>query len=140
VRFFFDNCISSNLTEAMRLLNRSHHEIQHLTDRFPADVLDEVWLPALAPESDLIVISADPSITSAKKERAIWERTGLTSFFFAGNFADRRFWVQTLEMVRWWPEIVLTAKDAKKGTGYLLPFKGTGSPRLFYQPYRRPLP
>jgi hypothetical protein len=68
VRFFFDNCISSNLTDAMRLLNEPHHQIEHLTDRFDPDALDPDWLHAISVERELIVVSADPAITSSKKE------------------------------------------------------------------------
>ena len=121
----------------MRLLNEPHHEIQHLTDRFSPDVLDEEWLPQIAPETDLIVISADPTITTSRKEREIWQRTGLTSFFFGGGFSTKGIWVQVHEVVRWWPTILREAGDATPGTGYLLPFKGN-DPRRFYTPYRSP--
>jgi len=140
VRFFFDNCMSSNLTEAMRLLNRPHHEIEHLTDRFSPDVQDTDWLPAVAPDKDLILVSADPAITSGRKEREVWLRTGLTAFFFGGGFADKGFWPQTLEVVRWWPEIVTAARETtakgERGTGYLLPLGGRGKPRPLYAPFR----
>lgn len=135
MRFFFDNCISSNLTAAMRLLNESHHSIQHLREKFSEDVADEVWLSALAAETDLIVISADPTITTARKEKEVWRRTGLTSFFFGGGFTEKGIWIQVLEVVRWWPDIVKEARDATRGTGYLLPFKGR-EVRRFYTPFK----
>ena len=92
MRFLFDNCISSNLTDAMRLLNEPHHQIEHLTDRFDPDALDPDWLHAISVERELIVVSADPAITSSKKEREAWRSSGLTSFFFGGGFADRHRW------------------------------------------------
>lgn len=134
MRFFFDNCISSNLTAAMRLLNEPHHAIEHLTERFPPDTLDEIWLPALAHERSLIIVSADPAITSSRKEKEIWRRTGLTSFFMGGGFADKNHWVQTLELVRWWPAVLREAKSATRGTGFLLPLKGSDKPKVFYAP------
>jgi hypothetical protein len=135
VRFFFDNCISSNLTAAMGLLTASHHEIEHLTKRFSADALDEEWLPKLAHEHDLVIVSADPTITTAKKEREIWRQSGLTSFFFGGDFSRLPIWTQVCEVVNWWPEIVREAKDAPRGTGYLLPLKGSKKrPKRIYEP------
>jgi hypothetical protein len=131
VRFFFDNCLSINLTKAMRLLNEPHHEIQHLTDRFDAGALDPDWLLAIAAEKDLILVSGDPAITSSKKEKEAWRSSGLTSFFFGGGFSEKNRWVQTLEVVRYWPEIVQAAREAKTGTGFLLPLKGT-KPKLLY--------
>lgn len=133
MRFFFDNCISVNLTEAMRLLNAHHHEIEHLTKRFPPDALDEEWLPLLAPEVDLIIVSADPTITTAKKEREIWRQTGLTSFFFGGGFSDKAKWTQVCEVVNWWTEIVRLAHQAPRGTGYLLPLNSK-KPKKIYDP------
>lgn len=135
MRFFFDNCISVNLAEAMKLLNRPHHDIQHLQDRFPPGVDDVEWLTTIAADLDLVVISADPAITSAKKEKEVWRRTGLTSFFFGAGFAEKDRWIQTLEVVRWWPVILRAAHEADRGTGFLLPFKGREI-KPFYLPFR----
>jgi hypothetical protein len=134
VKFFFDNCISSNLTEAMRLLTRPHHEIEHLTARFAADAKDVDWLPKLAPETGLIIVSGDPTITTARKEREIWRATGRTSFFFGGGFSDQGRWAQVCEMVNWWQEIVREAKEAVPGTGFLLPLRGKKA-KVIYEPF-----
>jgi hypothetical protein len=135
VKFFFDNCISSNLTEAMRLLNEPKHEIEHLTKRFDAGALDEDWLPKIAADPTLILVSADPAITTAQKQREIWRRTGLTSFFFGGGFSELNPWKQVCEVVNWWTEIVREAKEATRGTGYLLPLRGSNKgPKRIYDP------
>jgi glutamyl-tRNA reductase len=84
VKFFFDNCISSNLAEAMAYLNRQHHEIEHLTKKFDADALDVDWIPVVAKDTNVILVSADPAITTAKKEKEIWRQSGLTP---AGNMS-----------------------------------------------------
>lgn len=136
MRFFFDNCLSPKLTEAMRLLNRGHHEIEHLSQRFSPDALDVDWLPQVAKDTELIVISSDPAIVSNKKEREIWLATGLTAFFFGGGFAEKGFWQQTHEVVRWWPDVMRTAQvdreRAIRGRGYLLPLGGKGDPKVLY--------
>lgn len=135
MRFFFDNCISVNLTSAMGLLNDPHHEIEHLTKRFAPDALDEDWIPKVAADADIILISGDPAITTSKKEREIWRQSGLTSFFFGGDFAQLPIWTQVCEVVNWWPEIVRVAKQAERGTGYLLPLKGSKKgPKIIYSP------
>ena len=117
----------------MRLLNEPHNQVEHLIDRFAPDTQDTTWLPAIAADPQIIVISADPAITRSKKEREIWRSTGLTSFFFSGGFAEKNRWIQTLEVVRWWPEILRTATQAPRGTGYLLPLKGS-EPKPLYEP------
>ena len=135
MKFFFDNCVSSNLTAAMRQLNDPVHEIVHLVDRFPPDALDVDWLPKLAPEADLVLISADPGIVSDRKEREIWRATGLTSFFLSRGYSEQPIWTQVIEVVTWWPEIVRTAKGATRGSGYLLPLRGyKKGPKSIYTP------
>lgn len=136
MRFFFDNCISVNLAEAMRLLNEPYHQIEHLTSRFSPAALDVDWIPVVAADADLILVSADPAITSSKKEKEIWRQSGLTSFFFGGDFSQLQIWVQVAEVVNWWTQIVRTAKDAPRGTGYLLPLKGSKKqPKVIYRPF-----
>jgi hypothetical protein len=137
VRFFFDQCVSVNLAAAMRLLNEPHHEIEHLTGRFSPDALDVDWIPVVAADPDMILVSGDPAITTSKKEREIWRSSGLTSFFFGGDFARLSRWPQVAEVVSWWPEILRQAKDAPRGTGYLLPLRGSKKgPKLIYQPVK----
>ncbi len=133
MKFFFDNCISTNLTEAMKLLVRPHHHVEHLTDTFDEDTDDEVWIPEVAARGDLILISGDPAITSSEKEKAVWRSSRLTAFFLGGRYARKGKWGQVVEMVHWWTEIVRTAQTAPRGAGYLLPPKGT-SPKLIYDP------
>lgn len=118
----------------MKLLNKPYHQIEHLVDRFDPDALDPYWLSEISVEPDLILVSADPAITSSKKEKEAWRSSGLTSFFLGGGFADRHRWTQVLEVVRYWPEILRLAHDARPGTGYLLPLGGT-KPKLLYDPY-----
>jgi hypothetical protein len=135
VKFFFDNCISRNLTEAMALLAKPVHSIEHLTERFRADALDVDWIPQLAADPDIILVSADPTITTARKEKEVWRQCGLTSFFFGANFSELGIWQQAAEMVTWWPEIVREAKNAGRGTGYLLPLRGSKKgPKRIYEP------
>jgi hypothetical protein len=135
VKFFFDNCISSNLAEAMAYLNRQHHEIEHLTKKFDADALDVDWIPVVAKDTNVILVSADPAITTAKKEKEIWRQSGLTGFFFGSGFTELGRWSQIAAVVNWWPEIVRQAKVAPKGSGYLLQVNGHRKPpKLIYSP------
>jgi hypothetical protein len=119
----------------MRLLNEHQHRIEHLTNRFSPDVLDVVWIPQIASDPEIVLVSADPAITTAKKERQIWRQSGLTSFFLAGGFSQLAKWKQVCEVVNWWPEIVRQAHSAARGSGYLLPLRGARKgPKLIYDP------
>jgi hypothetical protein len=133
VKFFFDNCISSNLTAAMRLLVHPHHHIEHLTATFNEDADDEDWIPQVAARRDLILVSGDPAIASSEKEKAVWRSSRLTAFFTGGRFAQTGKWGQVVEMVHWWPAIVRTAQTAPRGAGFLLPLKGK-DPKQIYRP------
>ncbi|MEO7083817.1 MAG: hypothetical protein ABI442_20210 [Gemmatimonadaceae bacterium] len=136
MKCFFDNCISSNLTEAMRLLVAPIHEIEHLAKDFSADALDAEWLQMLAERKDAILVSADPTIATAKKEREVWRSVGVTPVFFGGNFSQLPIWTQVCEVVNWWPEIVRTAKDAPRGAGFFLsPKAGKKTPKPICAPY-----
>jgi hypothetical protein len=48
-----------------------------LTDRFPANTEDRVWMDALGDEGGWVVISADRRIHRNKIEREAWRRSGL---------------------------------------------------------------
>jgi PIN like domain len=134
VRFFFDNCISTKLTQAMVLLNKPHHQIVHLAERFDPETDDEVWIPHVAAEQDLILVSADPAITSSEKEKAVWRSSKLTAFFFGAGFPEEERWAQVVEVTRWWMDIVRTAKDAPRGAGYRLPLRSKKGPVKIYDP------
>lgn len=119
----------------MRLLNEPKHTIEHLTVRFRPEAKDVEWLPEIATDPELILISGDPAITTSKKEREIWRQCGMTSYFFAAGFTELQTWKQVIEVVTWWPVIVLHAKDAPRGSGYLLPVKGHNKgPKSIYDP------
>ncbi len=135
MRFFFDNCISSNLTTALRLIDDGRHEIEHLTDRFDEGTKDEVWIPKIAADRGLIIVSADPAITTAKKQKEVWRSVRLTSFFFGAGFTERHRVVQAAELLRLWPDICRLAQESSAGTGYLMPFKSK-APQKFFEPLK----
>jgi len=108
------------------------HEVVHLTDRFDAATPDMLWIPAIKTEG-FIIVSGDPRITRNPANREAWHESGLTAFFLADAFSERRFWVQAEEIVRWFPKILETAKSCRAGSGFLLPFKGS-EPKLIYEP------
>lgn len=134
MRFFVDNSISPVLTEAIRVLARiQQYDIVHLRERFAEDADDVEWIPELGREGDWIIVSGDPAISRSKAERAAWHESGLTAFFFAEGFVNKRFWKQAEIMVRWWPLIVLKARDATPGSGHLMPLAGSEF-RQIYEP------
>lgn len=130
MRFFFDNCVCPHLVEVLRLLDK-RHELVHLREKFTADTTDPIWIRALGAEGDWIIISGDPRISRGQAERAAWIESHLTAFFCGDAWAGRKLMVQASEMLRWWDDIIETAKEAAQGSGYLLEFK-TKKPRQIY--------
>jgi hypothetical protein len=107
-------------------------EIVHLSDRFDRSVRDVDWISTIGKEG-WIVVSGDSRISRNPIERAAWHEAGFTVFFLDDGWANRNFWTQASELVRWWPIITETAKSCKAGSGFRLPFKGTQS-QLIYEP------
>ena len=125
MRFFVDNCISPNLVEGIRVLAKlQRYEITYLREKFPEDTGDVEWLDVLSEEGDWVIVSGDPRISRAKAERAAWHESGLTAFFFAARFSRKKYWKQAEVLVRWWPRIVLEARSAVPGSGYVMPLEG----------------
>lgn len=100
---------------------------------FDRDASDVHWISALAEEPDWVIVSGDPRISRSRAEQAAWHESGLTAFFFSGGFARKRFWTQAEIMVRWWPRIVLQARECVPGTGFVMPLKGKDF-RIVYEP------
>jgi hypothetical protein len=93
----------------------------HLNDRFDkSSVPDEEWITVLGKEGDWIIISADPRISRAKAERAAWKESGLTAFFFADGWSNRTIYEQAADLIRRWPDMVQTARESPRGSGFLI--------------------
>jgi hypothetical protein len=129
-----DNCISPRFGKALRILAEVQaYQIVHLSEKFDRSISDIEWLSNLSSESDWVIVSGDPRITRSRSERAAWQETGFTAFFFGDGWASRGYWNQAVDIVRWWPQIVLEARRVRVGTGYLIPVKGKEM-KLIYTP------
>ena len=136
MHFFFDNCISLALARAVAELARAQGiEVIHLSDRFPRDTRDEDWMLALRSER-WIIISGDTRISRGRTEQAAWHESGLTAFFLADGWSSKKHWVQAAELIRWMPTVIDTAIGCRRGSGFLLPFKGR-EPKTIYEPKTR---
>ena len=135
MRFFFDNCVSIKFVQALSILAQVQgYELVHLTDRFAADTPDEEWIRSLARDGDWVIISGDPRISRGQAQKKAWQESSLTAFFFAEGWASKGFWKQAESLVHWWPQIVLKAREAKPGTGYLMPWNGKDFRQIYTPP------
>ena len=134
MKFFCDQCIALTYVRAVRVLAEiQKYEIKHLSELFSPSTPDTVWLKALASQRDWVIVSGDPRISRSKAERAAWHESGLTAFFLADGWASRGYWNQATDLVKWWPQIVLKAREAGQGTGYFIHWNSR-SMRVIYEP------
>lgn len=134
MRFFLDNCISPYIADGLRsLATLQKYEIVHLREKFDGDADDVDWIPALAADGDWVIVSGDPRISRSPPEQQAWYESGLTAFFFASGFTEKRFWKQAEIVVRWWPRLVLQARECKQGSGFIMPNEGKKF-RSIYEP------
>lgn len=132
MRFFFDNCVSPRHARGLRVFAEpQQNEIIHLTERFTADTPDPERLGELAQEGDWVVISGDKRITSSKANQAAWRECNLTAFFLVDRWANASFWSQAAELVRWWPDVVLKARQHPSGHGFIVPHSGKDLKQIY---------
>ena len=130
MKFFFDNCISPNIVDALLCLD-SRHTLTHLRTKFASNTPDVDWIRALAKEGGWIVISGDTRISRGRAERAAWLESQLTTFFFAEGWSNHPLMVQASELFRLWPTILEHAKSAPHGHGYTMGYRAN-EPRQIY--------
>jgi len=93
LKVFFDHNLLPHLAHALNiLLGPEGDEVIHLTDRFPANAEDVVWMTALGDEGGWVVISADRRINRNRLEREAWRRSGLVVFFLTSQWQRLRKW------------------------------------------------
>ena len=80
-------------------------------------------LPASVEVDDLIQAGMIGLIEASRSYEA--------AFFLAEGWAQRRFWIQAMELVRWFPIIIETARRCQPGSGFLLSFKGSEPNRIY---------
>ena len=105
--------------------------VEHLKDRFDPSTPDPVWIRKLGVEAGWIIITADPRISRNPINKAAWHESGLTAFFLLPPFQTSNFWVQSSELVRWWPALSAQAKKTPTGYGFNLPMKGTRLQQIY---------
>ena len=125
MKFFFDNCISPKLARAIHELAQPEHEVVALRDKFSEDVIDAVWIPALAQEGDWVIVSGDLRIRTRPRERELWKAAKLTTFFMAKNFVRLDGWEQVRWMIDKWPQIVDSAQRFTAGSAFEVPQRGS---------------
>ena len=124
MRFFFDNNLPPKLAKSLHVLVEPDHQVVHLKDRFAANTTDETWMVALAKEQDWIIVSGDLQIRKNLHELQAWRAAGHTTFFLKEGWINLPFWIQAWKFVKCFPEIIVAADHAKKGSFFSVSTKG----------------
>jgi hypothetical protein len=115
LKFFFDNCMSPRLVEALAALDLFHEDkLIHLRgdDRFTCHSSDEYIYKTLAKDIPMpVFVTADRAQkTRGSVERQALRASGLTVVFFAKDYARLDIHYQALVTIKAWPQI----RDAVK--------------------------
>ncbi len=130
MKVFIDNNLSPYLAHALNtLLEPEGDQVIHLTDRFPPDTEDRVWIDALAGEGGWVVISADRRIDRNRLEREAWRRSRLVVFFLGPQWRRARNIEIAWRLLRWWPRIEEQVRLVAAPAAFELPL-AYGSGRL----------
>ena len=110
LKFFFDNCMSPRLVQALAALDLFQGDkIVHLCsdNRFTRDSSDESIYSTLAQDSPIpVFVTADRAQkTRGSVERQALRASGLRVVFFAKGFANLNIQVQAIVTIEAWPKI-----------------------------------
>ena len=82
IEFFVDAGLGLNLVTGLRDLG--YPNIEHIYEKFPVGVLDEVWLEYVG-KNKLVVITRDKMIRKNPKEKAALRKYGIVAFYLGGD-------------------------------------------------------
>jgi hypothetical protein len=115
LKFLFDNNLPPSLARGIGELSKFDPVVEQvipLKDKFAANTPDLEWLRALAIEGGWIVVSID-RFKKSTAEREMLRRQGLTVFVLDRQWS-KPYWLQSAQLVLWWPKIVDEAKLTSK--------------------------
>ncbi len=78
----------------------------------------------LAHKNEWIIISGDVAISRNPHEIEAWKTAGHTIFFLKPGWTNVAFWQQVQKLGKCFPDIMLAAKQAKRGTAFLVTVNG----------------
>ena len=125
MRFYFDRTQSPHLARAVgEILQHMGHDFDYSRRRYPdRDPGDIIWLQELGAEGDWFILTGDERIRRNPGEKAVWQTTGLTTFFLQGAWQHAVPAEQAWRLLRWLPSIIDAAATEQAGTGLSLPLR-----------------
>jgi len=118
-KFFVDNNLSKKLARGMHGFGE---EVMHLTEKFPADTPDVVWLRFVG-ENGYIVITCDKRISWNPSERKAFRKHKVGAFFLGGKNKNHCDIIR--QLVRCWHRIKDFDKKTNKPYAFSINAAGT---------------
>ena len=118
MRFFFDNNLSHRLAEGMKAFGEN---VEHLRDRFPPDISDEVWLKYVG-QQDMVLLTKDIKIIRQPATLSLMRKYRIRAFFLKAKNLNHCQIIQLI--VRNWSLIKEEAQKASRPCAYRIPRKG----------------
>lgn len=132
MKFFFDNNLSPHMARGMGEFSKLEPDVEtvvHLSDLFPRDTNDVVWINKLSETGQWYILSSDRFKKQHDAEREALRRAGHTVFVFDAQWTKQTYWLQCERLIRWWPQIIAQSRLASKG-GFRVPWKHTASSKF----------
>jgi PIN like domain len=124
VRFFLDNNLAAKIAKGLNGFVSPKHQVAHLKDLFAANADDADWMKKLAEQGEWIIITADFRIGKNPHEVEAWKQAGHTIFFLKPGWLKMNFWDQAHKFVKCFPDIIESAKRAKRGASFIVSVNG----------------
>ena len=120
MNFFFDANLSDKLAEAMCLLDRDGH-VEHIKQKFPQDVKDEVLLEYVGREG-LIFVTRDQKIRKRPAELSAFRQYNVGAFILTGKKLGK--WQEIKQLICAWEEMKNHAAKTRKPFAFQVPPRG----------------
>jgi hypothetical protein len=122
VTFFFDNCMSKKIPEALTLVKRS--TCTHLQNHFEGNVHDTKWIPFVG-QKRWVAVSGDLKILLNDLEKQALADADIITYFVWRGYTTAGGWNQFKWIIAVWDKIVEHSKSASTGHHYQVRLDGS---------------
>ncbi len=122
--FFFDNNIGSFVAEGLHAFGE---DVCHITEHFPVDTADEVWLEFVG-RKGMCLVTRDRMIRRRPIELEALRRHRVGAFFLAGKRMGK--WDQIRQIIRAWSMMKETASRTRPPFAFRVNPSGSKVERL----------
>ena len=119
--FFFDTNLSFRLTKALFYLEENENLVIHITEIFPPDTLDVIWLEHIG-KNGMVLVSKDRKIRRRKAELMALKEYNIGAFFLIGRKLTK--WQEIRQLIFQWEKMKELAIRSRRPFAFLVPQRG----------------